>query len=222
MSLTKTGRAGGALSNTRFYGILDIAYVPVERWTNVCVALIEGGASLIQIRAKHASPSERKELVRKVLHLFDPVSGKPPFLVINDDVELCARLPGTGLHIGQEDTPPAEARRRIGSDRLLGLSTHSQRQAQAALDLPEGVLNYFCTGPVFATPTKPDYAPVGLDLVRWVAGRHPDLTWYCIGGINRENMSEVIRAGAKRVVVVSDVLLDADPASAVRAITAQL
>jgi thiamine-phosphate pyrophosphorylase len=140
--------------------------------------------------------------------------------VINDDVELCARTPDAGLHLGQDDMPPDEARRRIGPERMLGLSTHSWEQARAAMELPAGVLSYFCVGPLFATPTKPDYTPVGLDLVRRVAGARPALPWFVIGGIKRTNLQSVLDAGAHRVVVVSDVLQAPDPAGVVREIRA--
>jgi thiamine-phosphate pyrophosphorylase len=145
-----------------------------------------------------------------------------PFLVINDDVELGARTAGAGLHLGQDDRPATAARTGIGPDRVLGLSTHSWEQAQAAMALPAGVLSYFCVGPLFATPTKPDYTPVGLELVRRVAAARPALPWFVIGGITRANLGAVIAAGAPRVVVVSDVLRAEDPAAAVRAIRGQL
>src|SRR5690606_8928789 len=122
----------------RFYAILDTSYVPRARWRSVAETLIAGSADLIQVRAKHASTDERQALVGEVLPLFrrHDVDGQfRPWLVINDDVELCARIPGTGLHIGQDDTPPGEARQRIGPDRLLGWSTHSPAQARAALNL---------------------------------------------------------------------------------------
>ena len=222
MSTDHAAGTRGKLAAARFYGILDSAYVSPSRWKSVCSSLIAGGADLIQVRAKGVTAAERESLLFEVLPLFDLESQQPPFLIINDDVGLSARVPGLGLHVGQDDTPVRTARERIGPDRLLGLSTHSPEQAQAAMDWPVGTLDYFCTGPVFATQTKPDYEPVGLELVRWTAARHPNLPWFCIGGINRGTMADVVRAGANRVVVVSDVLLDKDPAAAVRTLKHQL
>ena len=138
---------------------------------------------------------------------------RAPLLIINDDVELCARYPTTGLHIGQDDTSPAEARRRIGPDRVIGLSTHSFEQARAA-DALAGTIDYFCVGPVFATQTKPDYTPVGPELVRRVSAMKPRLPWFAIGGINRLTLREVLAAGASRVVVVSDLLCASSPREA--------
>ncbi len=208
------------LGETRFYAILDTAYVPAARWFAVAEALVAGGAELIQVRAKRETSAERARLVRAILPLFvPPVSGprrqRRPLLVINDDVDLCAGTPGAGLHLGQDDAPPAEARERIGPDRVLGLSTHSWEQAEAAMALPAGVLSYFCVGPLFATATKPDYAPVGLDLVRRVAANRPRLPWFVIGGIKRVNLGDVLASGAERIVVVSEVLQASDPGSVI-------
>lgn len=204
-----------------FYAILDTGYVPRARWRITCERLIDGGAGLVQVRAKQETPAERAALLEEVLPLFGGTTAGPA-LIVNDDLDLAARHAGVGLHIGQEDTPPQVARDRLGPDRLLGLSTHSRAQAAAALQLPAGVLDYFAVGPVFSTQTKPDYTPVGLSLVREVAAMRPALPWFCIGGITRANVHEVVAGGATRVVIVSDVLTAPDPAEAVRAVLAQL
>lgn len=209
------------LSTSRFYAILDTGYVPRERWRATCAALIAGGAGLVQIRAKRETPAQRAALLEEILPLFADAAASPA-LIVNDDVELAARHPGVGLHIGQEDTPPAAARARLGPDRLLGLSTHSRAQAAAALALPAGVIDYFAVGPVFPTQTKPDYTPVGLTLVREVAAMRPAMPWFCIGGITRANVHEVVAAGARRVVIVSDVLTAPDPAAAIGAVVRAL
>lgn len=196
-----------------FYGLLDTGYVPDALWETKCRALIEGGSSLIQLRAKRETPAQRRALLERILPLFE---GSSVPLIINDDLELALSFPGLGLHIGQDDTPPIEARKRLGPDRLLGLSTHSLGQARAALALPPGTLDYFAVGPVFPTQTKPDYQAVGLELVSAVAALSPALPFWCIGGINRQNAHRVLAAGATRLVAVSDPLLDPDTAGAVR------
>jgi len=206
-------------ASARFYAILDTGYVPRSRWFEMARSLRDGGADLIQVRAKQETAAEREALLQEILPLFDvsaPNDQTRPHLIINDDVDLCARTPGIGLHIGQEDMPPAEARRRIGLDRVLGLSTHSTAQARAAMALPREVLSYFCVGPLFATPTKPDYAPVGLDLVDQVVANRPPLPWFVIGGIKRGNLDQILAHGARRVVVVSEILQATDPTQAVR------
>lgn len=205
------------LQSARFYAILDTGYVPRPRWSSVCRALIDGGADIIQMRAKTETAVERRSLLDEILPLFAEPAGRAPSLVINDDIELALSHPALGLHVGQDDLPaPAEARRRLGPDRILGLSTHSDEQAAAARALAKGILSYFAVGPVFPTQTKPACGAVGLDLVARVAAGPADPPFFCIGGINRGNVSAVIAAGARRVVAVSDILCDPDPAGAVR------
>lgn len=213
--------AAPGFPSVRFYAILDTGYVAPERWREVCAALIAGGAGLVQLRAKRETPAQRAALLESILPLFS-ARGPATALIINDDLELALRHPHVGLHIGQEDTPPEVARDRLGPHRLLGLSTHSIAQASAALALPAGTIDYFAVGPVFSTRTKPDYRPVGLSLVQQVAALRPRLPWFCIGGITRQNVAQVVAAGATRVVIVSDVLTASDPAQAIRDVLIQL
>ena len=208
--------AAHSLWNCPFYGILDTGYVSRTNWIPKYHALVNGGAGIIQIRAKKESQEEREVLLVQILEARDEATDETqPPLILNDDIELCLRHPNVGLHIGQEDTPAIEARNKLGPNRILGLSTHSIQQAGEAMELPDGTLNYFAVGPVFATQTKPSYTPVGLELVRWVDQQGPNLPFFCIGGINRGNLEEVRKAGGSRVVAVSDPLLDQDTASAV-------
>ncbi len=211
------------LSPARFYAILDTGYVAPEKWEETCRRLISGGADLVQIRAKTESRDERRCLLDRILPLFPENPGAPsrPWLIVNDDLDLCLEYPGLGLHVGQDDLPVAEARRRLGSDRILGLSTHSIEQAEGAIALASQ-LSYFAVGPVYATPTKPTYGSVGLELVRAVSALKPPLPFFAIGGIKRTNVRDVVAAGAERIVVVSDVLCDPNPDEAVRAFREQL
>ncbi|OHE81129.1 MAG: thiamine-phosphate diphosphorylase [Verrucomicrobia bacterium RIFCSPLOWO2_12_FULL_64_8] len=212
------------LESARLYTILDTAYVSPGRWPETCQALITGGADLIQLRMKKETAAERRTLVETVLPLFggrhqtEETGGGGPSLIINDNITLAQSFPGLGLHVGQDDTDPRLARQVLGPDRILGLSTHSLEQVRAALELPAGTLSYFAVGPIFATPTKPDYKPVGLPIIAQVATLKPALPFFCIGGIGRETLPRAIAAGARRVVVVSDILRDPDPAAAVRAL----
>jgi len=211
--------APSSLKECSFYGILDSGYVTPFEWIRKYRALVAGGAGIIQIRAKKESPKEREALLIQIIELRNQVEEAQPPLIINDDIDLCLRYPDIGLHVGQEDTPAIEARERLGPDRILGLSTHSVHQAQGALGLPEETLDYFAVGPVFATQTKPSYTPVGLELVEWVDEQNPKIPFFCIGGINRENLEEVRQRGGTRVVAVSDPLLAEDTEAAVRAYT---
>lgn len=200
------------LGNVPFYGILDTGYVSSADWEDKCQALLDGGAGIIQLRAKKENHAERRILLERILPLFD---GSDVPLIINDDLELAASYPGLGLHVGQDDIPPDEARERLGPDRILGLSTHSFDQAQGAVTLSH-LLDYFAVGPIFATGTKPDYIPVGPGLITQVRALQPPIPFFCIGGIHRGNLERVLSAGAGGVVAVSDVLQDPDTVTAVR------
>ena len=206
-------------SDARFYGILDSSWVSTNQWIAKCRSLLEGGADLIQIRAKKETPDERRILLEAILPLF---TDTPVPLIVNDDIELCLRYPNLGLHVGQDDLDATEARARLGPARILGLSTHSEAQAEKAIALGPDILSYFAVGPVFATPTKPDYTPVGLELVQHVSRLASPLPFFCIGGITRRNLHQVTAAGAQRIVVVSDVLSAADTAQAVQEVRAKL
>lgn len=203
----------GGFAQPRFYGILDTGYVSPEAYRSKCEALLHGGADIIQLRAKRQSREEKRAILRAILPLFE--GGSVP-LILNDDLELALEFPAVGLHIGQDDISVTSAREALGCERVLGLSTHSPEQAAGAIAQRE-LLHYFAVGPVFSTQTKPDYIPVGLELVRHVASLNPPLPWVCIGGISRSNAQQVIDAGAKGLVAVSDPLLDADTAAAVAA-----
>jgi thiamine-phosphate pyrophosphorylase len=206
-------------SNSLFYGILDSSWVSPHQWVAKCRDLVNGGADLIQIRAKKETSDERRALLESILPLF---TGSPVPLIVNDDIELCLRYPHLGLHVGQDDLDASEARSRLGPDRILGLSTHSEAQAEGAIALGPDILSYFAVGPVFTTPTKPDYIPVGLELVQHVSQLASPLPFYCIGGITRHNLLRVKAAGGRRIVIVSDVLSAADTEQAVRSAKAEL
>lgn len=215
---SNTSHLRPSLSAARFYAILDTGYVAPARWADTCRALLDGGADLIQLRAKRETAAERRSLLEKILPLFEQ-SSTP--LIINDDLELACAYPRLGLHVGQDDIDIAKARDALGEDRLLGLSTHSVEQARRAI-AQRGLLDYFAVGPVFATPTKPEAKAVGLELVRTVAGMAPPLPWFCIGGIKSGNLDEVRSANGERVVVVSEVLQAADPTALVHSYQARL
>lgn len=201
-----------------FYAILDTGWVPPTLWKEKCRQLLAGGADLVQLRAKKESSATRITLLEEILPLFSEHSTP---LIINDDIDLCLRYPGLGLHVGQDDLPAAEARQRLGPDRVLGLSTHSIEQAKKAIDLGPSVLSYFAIGPIFTTPTKPDYTPVGLELVRQVSELKPPLPFFCIGGITRQNLSQVKAAGGDKIVIVSDILSAPDSKRAVEEVKAR-
>jgi len=197
------------LSRCRLYGILDLAYVDVSNARKVIDEMIDGGVDLIQLRAKAQTPVEIAPLVAK-LHRATQERGIP--LIINDHPEIARDVAAEGVHVGQDDVPIAKAREIAGANCVVGKSTHSVDQAIRAFS--EGA-DYIGFGPIFATPTKPDYSPIGLDEIRRVhdAVRIPI---FCIGGIKLENLPDVIAAGARRVAIVSGLLQAKDIASYAR------
>ena len=183
----------------RLYGILDLGYLPATRMFAVGEAMILGGVDIIQLRAKGAEPEEVLGLAQKLKPLF---ARQEALFIINDHADVAREVDADGLHIGQDDGTVAEARSKLHADQLVGKSTHSVEQAIAAAK--EGA-DYIGVGPLFPTPTKPDYPAVGLDLIHQVRQR-VDIPQFCIGGIKLENLREVVAAGATRAVVVSGIL----------------
>ena len=188
-----------SLSDCRLYGIIDLGYVERGGALRIVQQMIEGGVDLIQLRGKTKSLEELVEL-SKELHELTATSGTP--LIVNDYAEVARSAPVEGVHVGQDDDPIESVRQGVARDILVGKSTHSLEQARAAQG--EGA-DYIGFGPIFATPTKPDYAPIGLENIRRVHAE-VDLPIFCIGGINIDNLQSVIDAGAKRVVMVSALL----------------
>jgi thiamine-phosphate pyrophosphorylase len=180
----------------RLYGIIDLGYIEARDCSRSAGQMIEGGVGLIQLRGKGKSIDELANLAAEIHKITDP-SGTP--LMVNDHAEIAARVPVEGVHVGQDDDSVLIARQKAGRDLIVGKSTHSLVQARAAQG--EGA-DYIGFGPIFATPTKPDYTPIGLGDIRQV---HLDvgIPIFCIGGINIDNLQQVIDAGAKRVVMVS-------------------
>jgi thiamine-phosphate pyrophosphorylase len=188
-----------ALCECRLYGIIDLGYVEESETTRVVEQMIQGGVDLIQLRGKGKSLDELTGYAA-LLHELTESSATP--LIVNDYAEIASQVPVEGVHVGQDDDPIEVARRKAGREIVVGKSTHSLEQALAAQR--EGA-DYIGFGPIFATPTKPDYVPIGLAGISRVHAE-VSLPIFCIGGINIDNLQSVIDAGAKRVVMVSALL----------------
>jgi len=204
-----------ALSDCRLYGILDLGYIGAADAERATKAMLEGGVDLVQLRAKRQPLEEIIELAG-ALHEMTSGAGIP--LIVNDYAEVAAKVPVEGVHLGQDDDSIAHARKKAGRDVLIGKSTHSFEQAVAAQR--EGA-DYVGFGPIFATPTKPDYQPIGLTGIKRV---HHEVTvpTFIIGGIKIDNLGQVIAAGARRVAIVSGLLKAPDIAKYARACKALL
>jgi len=192
------------LSECRLYGILDTEYVSADRMVAMAHSLIAGGIDILQLRAK----KEGRDEIRTMALELAPICRKAgiPF-ILNDYPELVPETGADGAHVGQDDLSVAEARRLAGHKAIIGKSTHSLDQALSAV---EESPDYIGFGPLFATATKPDYTPIGTEQIQEVY-RSLSFPIFCIGGINLLNLPSVIHAGAKRVVIVSDLLTAADP-----------
>jgi thiamine-phosphate pyrophosphorylase len=204
-----------SLSKRSLYGILDLGYVAAGDALRVARAMVAGGVDILQLRAKHTPASDLHPLACE-LQLLVSDAGVP--LIINDHPELARDTGAAGVHVGQDDLSVDEARRIVGRSCIVGKSTHSLEQAQNAA--AEGA-DYIGFGPLFATPTKPDYVPIGL---ADIAAVHQLVSGpiFCIGGIKLHNLPQVLAAGAERVVIVSELLQAPDVAQYARAVKALL
>jgi thiamine-phosphate pyrophosphorylase len=204
------------LSSARLYLCTDARkqHGDFEQFLDAAYA---GGVDIIQLRDKFLDAAEELDL----LHTLAGVAARHTGLwSVNDRADLAAVAGAPVFHAGQRDLPPSAARRVLsgGAARgaAIGRSTHTPAQVAAALG--EADVDYFCTGPVWATPTKPGRAAVGLELVaeaaKQSAAADSDKPWFAIGGIGLDNIAEVTGAGARRVVVVRAITDADDPAAA--------
>lgn len=170
---------------------------------------LRGGVDIVQLRMKNASD---EEIVAAGRRFARACAAHGALFILNDRPDLVVAAGADGVHLGQDDTPPAEARAVVGPQRLLGLSTHSPEQLQAAM---RGPLDYVAVGPVNETPTKPGRPAVGIELVRYAAA-HAGVPFFAIGGINRANVQTVREAGGERIAVVRALTEASDPEVAAR------
>ena len=201
-----------SLADCRLYTFVDTGYLHGRDPATLAQQLCDGGSDLIQLRAKNESLAEIRQLAEAIL----PVTQKNGVrLVINDYYQLAAELGAPIAHVGQEDffdnghqhvreLKPANGRLEIG------LSTHAPTQAQRAIDAGA---DYVAIGPIYPTGTKPTAKPVTLEYVRWAA-QNVKVPWFAIGGINLQNLDDVLAAGAVRICVVSAILNAPDVAKA--------
>lgn len=170
-------------------------------------ACCRGGVDILQLRDKTATADQLREasaVFRRVCDTYGTL------FILNDLPGLAAEIGADGVHVGQRDVHPDHARQVVGPDLLVGRSTHSVAQIEAAAD--EDV-DYFAVGPVYATPTKEGRPAAGLAPVRYAA-RHAAHPWFAIGGLNPETLPTVLAAGADRIVVVRAVAGAEDPEQA--------
>ncbi len=190
--------------NWKLYIITDRICLRKKTLVEAVREAVLGGAGVVQLRDKSARDEEFAAQARELL-LITRSLGVP--LIINDRIEIARQVGADGVHLGQDDASLEAARMILGANAIVGRSTHSVEQARRAQS--EG-FDYIGVGPVFATPTKPSYEPVGLDLVR-LAAQILRIPFVAIGGIDEKNAFEVRKAGAKTVAVVRAVMASENP-----------
>jgi thiamine-phosphate pyrophosphorylase len=180
-------------------------------------AVLGNGVDIVQLRQKGLEAGQ--EL--RYLEVFRRAcAAHGALLAVNDRADVARAAGADVLHLGQDDLPAALAREIVGPEPLIGLSSHAETEALAASAEPAA--DYFCTGPVWPTPTKPGRAAPGLDLVRYAAGLGTARPWFAIGGIDEQNLDQVLAAGAGRIVVVRVLTEAADPAAVAARLAARL
>ncbi|MGI8639399.1 MAG: thiamine phosphate synthase [Pyrinomonadaceae bacterium] len=167
--------------------------------------LIDGGVMFIQLREKHASPKGFYEQANEALEIARENNVK---IIINDRVDIALALKADGVHLGQDDLPPQQARKILGEKAIIGFSTHNLKQAVEATKLP---IDYLAIGPVFSTKTKENSDKiVGIKGVKKVREAVGDFPFVAIGGITLENFVEVLNAGANSVAIIGGLLSTPD------------
>src|SRR5579859_3517165 len=181
-------------------------------------AVLEAGADIVQLREKEA---EAGDILRWSVDFRAAADRYGALFLVNDRPDVAIAAGADGVHLGQNDLPPAWARRLAGADLLIGLSTHSAAEFDSGA--PEA--DYLCVDPIFATPTKPGRPATGLEIVTHAATRAREgfekRPWFAIGGVDVESMPQVRAAGAQRIVVVR-AAAGPDPVASIRALAAGL
>jgi thiamine-phosphate pyrophosphorylase len=183
-------------------------------WTplDLARAYVDGGALILQIRAKQLASGPFLDLCEAIVRVAKPYRAS---VIVNDRADLAVMSDAAGVHVGQEDLAPAEARRLVGPTRVVGFSTHTVAQIDAAVREP---ISYLAVGPVFGTKTKDTgYSAVGLDLVSTAARQAGPIPVVAIGGITIETAESVLQAGATSVAVIGDLLAQGNPRQRVAA-----
>jgi thiamine-phosphate pyrophosphorylase len=169
-------------------------------------AAVRGGVDLVQLRDKSLDDDG-------LVAAADAFRGLGAPFILNDRPDLVEACGADGVHVGQDDATPAQARALVGPDRIVGRSTHAPEQADAAEADPE--VDYLAVGPVWETPTKAGRPAAGLEYVEY-ASRTVGKPWFAIGGIDAGNLAAVVERGARRIVVVRAITEAADPERAAR------
>ncbi len=191
-------------ADRRLYLVCDAGFAGVEE-------ALAGGVDVLQLRDRSLGDNE---LLTRALEWAEIAHRHGALFFVNDRPDIALLSGADGVHVGQDDLPPAAVRELAGDRLLIGRSTHTPEQIRAAMDEP---VDYIAVGPVHATPTKPGRPAVGIELVE-VAAREASKPWFAIGGIDATNVASVTQAGATRVVVLRAIAQAPDPHAAATAL----
>jgi len=200
------------VSLSRLYAVLDAGVAAARGWDVLDLgrAFLDGGARLIQLRAKSSDLRAVLALAESLVRLAEPLDAR---IIVNDRADVARLAAASGVHVGQDDLSPEDARAIVGPEALVGVSTHTPEQIEAVSAAP---IDYLAIGPVFDTLTKDTgYSAVGLERVRQAVARSGRPV-VAIGGITLETAPDVIAAGASAVAVISDLVATGNPAQRVR------
>jgi thiamine-phosphate pyrophosphorylase len=196
------------IAGSRLYLVLDSA-PRLHTLPDLVRAAAAGGVDVVQLREKRLADEELTAVAHATRALCEELD---VLLIVNDRPHVAVEAGAHGVHVGQDDMPPAQVRELVGEELLIGLSTHAPAEVDAAG--PE-LVDYIGVGPVHETPTKPGRPAVGLELVRHAAA-HARVPFFAIGGLHAGNLAEVVQAGARRACVLRAITEAEDPRRAAR------
>jgi thiamine-phosphate pyrophosphorylase len=193
------------------YLILDLALVSARPIDRLVASAVAGGVTMVQLRGKRIPPHELGRVAAQVKRLLDPHDVP---LIVNDDVAVALAIEADGVHLGQDDLPPAAARALLGEKAVIGLSVGSPAEAAGVDGAP---LDYVSIGPIYDTSTKPDAGPaIGVEGFDRVRRLFPHLPAVAIGGITPDNAADIVRGGANGLAIASALCCATDPGAAAR------
>lgn len=187
------------IKNSQLYTIIDKQVLGKRALMETAKLLNTAKTDIIQLRDKISC---KKSILKDAKAMSKLFSKRKTIFIINDYIDIALIVNSDGVHIGQDDLPIEEVRKLIGKDKIIGVSCHSLKQATEA---EERGADYIGIGPIYPTNTKPEYTPVGLDLLKQCS-REIHIPFFAIGGINLTNLKQVITAGAEKIAVCSAII----------------
>jgi thiamine-phosphate pyrophosphorylase len=182
------------LEESRLYVIVDRKVSGHRPLLDIVSKIKDSGADIIQLRDKE---SKRESVLKEAYKLRKLLRGSKTIFIVNDYIDIAKIVDSDGIHLGQNDLPVQIARQLLGKDKLIGVSCHNLNQA---IEAQKNRADYISIGPIFSTPTKPEYKAVGIDLIRKVK-KAIHIPFFLIGGINEKNIKDMLPLGIKRAAV---------------------